>query len=165
MPLSDFVAQCIEAHRPSFKLGIESWKGTLPAARLHVRFLIPELQTGGNPAHNFFDLLGLSSDKYDIENEARNPSLNVSVLHVLSKNPHLFSDIHDNSMMLALTRVLPKKLRSTNIQMLSADEEARIEESFRDENLWLLNTFCSGMDVDRIYRTYFTPRKSELRLL
>ena len=161
--LSDFVSQCIEAHRPSFRLGIESWKSTLPAAKLHVRFLIRELQTGGNPAHDFFDLLGLSSDKYDIENEARNPSLDVSVLHVLSKNPHLFTDIHDNSLTLALTRVLPKKFRSTNIQMLSAEQEARIEEAFRDENLWLLNTFCSGMDVDRIYRTYFTPRKAEAR--
>ncbi len=47
--------------------------------------------------------------------------------------------------------------------MLSAEQEARIEEAFRDENLWLLNTFCSGMDVDRIYRTYFTPRKAEAR--
>ena len=161
--LSDFVSQCIEAHRPSFRLGIESWKSTLPAANLHVRFLIPELQTGGNPAQDFFDLLGLSSDKYDIENEARNPSLDVSVLHVLSKNPHLFSDIHDNSLTLALTRVLPKKFRSTNIQMLSAEQQARIEEAFRDENIWLLNTLCSGMDVDRIYRTYFTPRKAEAR--
>jgi hypothetical protein len=163
VPLSDFVSQCIEAHRPSFRLGIESWKSTLPAAKLHVRFLIQELQTGGNPAHDFFDLLGLSSDKYDIENETRNPSLDVSVLHVLAKNPHLFSDIHDNSLMLALTRVLPKKFRSTNIQMLSAEQEARIEKCFYDENLWLLNTFCSGMDVDRIYRTYFTPRKAEAR--
>ena len=62
---------------------------------------------------------------------ARNPSLDFSVLHVLSKNPQLFSDIHDNSLMLALTRALPKKFRSTNIQMLSAEEEARIEECFR----------------------------------
>jgi hypothetical protein len=65
--------------------------------------------------------------------------------------------------MLALTRVLPKKFRSTNIQMLSAEQEARIEKCFHDENLWLLNTFCSGMDVDRIYQTYFTPQKAEAR--
>ena len=60
------------------------------------------------------------------------------ILHVLSKNPNLFSDIHDNSLTLALTRALPKKFRSTNIQMLSAEEEARIKvkECFRDENLW-----------------------------
>jgi len=87
----------------------------------------------------------------------------VSLLHVLSKNPHLFSDVHDNSLMLALTQALPKQFRSTNIQMLSAEQEVRIEECFRDENLWLLNTDCSGIDVDRIYHTYFTPRKAELR--
>jgi hypothetical protein len=161
--LGDFVSQCIEDRTPSFRAGIESWKSALPAATLHVRFLIPELLTGGNPAQDFFNLLGLSKGDYEIENEARNPSLDVSVLHVLSKNPHLFSDIHDNSLTRALTCALPKKFRSTNVQMLSAEEETRIEESFREENLWLLNTFCSGMEVDRIYQTYFTPRKADNR--
>ena len=161
--LGDFVSQCIEDRTPSFRAGIESWKSALPAATLHVRFLIPELLTGGNPAQDFFNLLGLSKGEYEIENEARNPSLDVSVLHVLSKNPHLFSDIHDNSLTRALTCALPKKFRLTNVQMLSAEQEARIEESFREENLWLLNTFCSGMDVDRIYQTYFTPRKADAR--
>ena len=47
--------------------------------------------------------------------------------------------------------------------MLSAEQEARIEEFFRTENLWLLNTFCSGNDVDRIYQSYFTPRKADAR--
>ena len=163
IPLGDFVSQCVEAHRPSFRLGIESWESALPGTKLHVRFLVPELLRGGNPAQDFFHLLGLSQDEYDIENDPRNPSLDFSVLHVLSKNPQLFSDVHDNSLMLALTRALPKKFRSTNIQMLSAEEEARIEECFRQENLWLLKTYCSGTDMDRIYRTYFTPQKAEAR--
>jgi len=47
--------------------------------------------------------------------------------------------------------------------MLSAEQEARIEESFRDENRWLLNTYCNDGDVDRIYRTHFTPRKANAR--
>lgn len=163
VPLSDFVSQCVEARRPSFRAGIESWKSALPGATMHVRFLIAELLTGENPAQDFFDLLGLSSKEYEIEREARNPSLDVSILHVLSKNRHLFSDIHDNSLRRELTRILPKKFRSTNVQMLSAEQEATIEESFREENLWLLNTFGSGMDVDRIYQTYFTPRKTDAR--
>ena len=163
IPLGDFVSQCVEAHRPSFRSGIESWESALPAAKLDVRFLVPELLRGGNPAQDFFHLLGLSQDEYDVEKDPRNPSLDFSVLHVLSKNPQLFSDVHDNSLMLALTRALPKKFRSTNIQMLSAEEEARIEERFRHENLWLLKTYCSGTDVDRIYRTYFTPQKAEVR--
>ena len=97
------------------------------------------------------------------ESEARNPSLDVSVLHVLSKNPHLFSDIHDNRLMLALTRALPREFRSTNIEMLSAEQETKIEECFRDENRWLLNTYCSDADVDRIYQIHFMPRKADAR--
>jgi hypothetical protein len=62
-----------------------------------------------------------------------------------------------------LMRALQEKFQSTNIQMLSSEEEARIEESFRDENLWLLNTYGSGIDVDRIYRTYFMPQEAEAR--
>jgi len=161
--LTDFVAQCVDTRTPAFKRDIESWKSTLPAANIHVRFFIPELLAGGNPVHDFFNLLGLSEKGYELESEARNPSLDVSVLHVLSKNPHLFSDVHDNSLTLPLTRALSKKFRSTNIQMLSAEQEARIEECFRDENRWLLNTYCNDADVDRIYRMHFMPSKAETR--
>ena len=47
--------------------------------------------------------------------------------------------------------------------MLSAEQESRIEECFRDENRWLLDTYCSDANVDRIYRTHFMPRKAEVR--
>ena len=161
--LSDFVAQCLNSRTPAFRRDIESWKSTLPGAHIHVRFFIPELLGGGNPARDFFNLLGLSKKEYRFETEARNPSLDVSVLHVLSKNPHLFSDIHDNRLMLALTRTLPKEFRSTNIEMLPANQEARIEECFRDENRWLLKTYCVGSDADRIYRTHFMPGNVKAR--
>jgi hypothetical protein len=163
VPLSDFVSQSIDTRRPAFKRGSETWKSALPAAKIHVRFLIPELLAGGNPGEDFFNLLGLSHKDYVFESEARNPSLDVSVLHVLSKNPHLFSDVHDNRLTLALTRALSKKFRSTNIQMLSAEQEARIEECFREENRWLLNAYCSGTNVDRIYHAHFMPRKADGR--
>jgi hypothetical protein len=162
MSLSDFVTHCIRIRRPPFKRGIETWRSALPAAKIHVRFLIPELLVGGNPARDFFELFGLSQDRYPIGEEPRNPSLDFSILHVLSKNPHLFSGIHDNKVMKALMRALPAKFQSANIQMLSREEEARIEESFREENRWLLNTYCDGIDVDRIYRTYFTPREAKI---
>jgi hypothetical protein len=163
MSLSDFVSHCIRIRRPPFKLGIETWRNVLPAAKIHVRFLIPELLIGGNPARDFFELLGLSQDRYPIGEEPRNPSLDFSILHVLSKNPHLFSGIHDNKLMKGLMRALPAEFQSANIQMLSREEEARIEESFREENRWLLNAYCSGFDVDRIYHTYFTPQEAQAR--
>jgi hypothetical protein len=163
VPLGDFVSRCIEGYRPSFKLAIDTWKTAFPMATFHVRFLIPELLRNGNPARDFFHLIGLSEEKYSLENEPRNPSLDVSILHVLSKNPHLFSGVHDNTLMLALTRALSKKFRSRNIQMLSPEQEARIEERFRDENLELLKTYCSGIDVDCIYRAHFMPREAEAR--
>ena len=161
--LNDFVAECIETRTPAFRRDIESWKSAFPAATIHVRFLIPELLSAGSPARDFFTLLGLSKKEYVFESEVRNPSLDVSVLHVLSKNPHLFSDVHDNRLMLALTRTLPKEFRSTNIEMLSAEQETKIEESFRDENKWLLNTFCSDADADRIYRIHFMPHEVDAR--
>jgi hypothetical protein len=163
MSLSEFVSHCIRIRRPPFKLGIETWRNVLPAAKIHVRFLIPELLVGGNPARDFFELVGLSQDRYPSGEAPRNPSLDFSILHVLSKNPHLFSCIHDNKLMKGLVRALPSKFQSANIQMLSREEEARIEESFREENRWLLNTYCSGIDVDRIYRAYFMPQEAQAR--
>ena len=87
----------------------------------------------------------------------------MSVLHMLPKNSHFFSDVHDNRLMLGLTRVLPKEFRSTNIEMLSAEQEGWIEEFFGDENRCLLNTYCSDADVDGIYRMHFMPRKAHAR--
>jgi hypothetical protein len=162
MSLNDFVSHCVSTGRPWFKLGIEAWRRTLPSATVQVRFLIPELLTGADPSRDFFHLIGLPPGRYDIGTQAANPSLDFSILHVLSKNPHLFSGIHDNRLMDALIRALPKTFQSTNIQMLSHQEEVRIEERFRDENLSLLNTYCTGVDVDHIYRTHFTPRKANL---
>jgi hypothetical protein len=162
MSLSDFVSYCIHTRRPSFKLTIETWKSVLPAASVHVRFLIPELLIGGNPAQDFFHLTGLPLDKYDVAKEPRNPSPDFSILHVLSKNPQLFSGA-DNKLMKDLIRALPTKFQTTNIQMLSREEEARVGEFFRDENLWLLNTYCPGIDVDHIYRTYFAPQEGAAR--
>lgn len=163
VPLSDFVSRCIDNRTPAFREGIETWKTALPAGKVHVRFLIPELLTGGNPAQDFFSTLGISGKQYQFESDARNPSLDVSVLHVLSKNPHLFSDVHDNKLTLALTRTLSKKFRSTNIEMLAPEQETKIEECFRDENSWLLRTYCGGSDAERIYRTHFMPRKADAR--
>ena len=37
---SDFVAQCLDSRTPAFKRDIETWKSTLPAANIHVPFLI-----------------------------------------------------------------------------------------------------------------------------
>lgn len=163
VPLSDFVSQCIDTRTPAFRQGIETWKAALPGAKIHVRFLIPELLTGGNPAQDFFTVLGISGKEYQFERDARNPSLDVSVLHALSKNPHLFSDVHDNNLTLALTRTLSKKFRSTNIEMLAPEQEAKIEDCFRDENLWLLQAYCGATDVERIYRTHFMPHKADAR--
>jgi hypothetical protein len=161
--LSEFVSHCIQSRKPAFRLSIETWQRLLPAAKVDVRFLIPELLAKASPVQDFFHLLGLCGDTYQIATEPLNPSLDFAILHVLSKNPHLFSGVHDNKLMDGLTCALSKRFRSTNIQMLSREEETRIEECFRDENLWLLNTYCSGIDVNRIYRTYFTPQEEQSR--
>jgi hypothetical protein len=50
------------------------------------------------------------------EREPRNPSLDVSIPHVLSKNPHLFSGVHDNALTLALTRALSKSSGQTTFK-------------------------------------------------
>jgi hypothetical protein len=54
LSLSDFVSDCLGTRRPSFKLSIDTWKSVLPAAQMHVRFLIPEMLIGGNRLRIFF---------------------------------------------------------------------------------------------------------------
>ena len=97
MSLNDFVAHCINTGRPWFKLGIEAWRRALPSAALHVGLLIPELLIGSDPAGDFFHLIGLPLERYDIGTQTVNPGLDFSILHVLSKNPHLFSQAKKRS--------------------------------------------------------------------
>ena len=161
--LNQFVDECLDAGRPAFRKDIESWQEALPRARLGVRFLIPELLSGVDPARDFLRLLGLPADEYQIPNDNWDSALDVSILHALSKNPQLFSGPDDNRLTRSLRAVLPKKFQSTNIRLLSAAHEKRIEEFFREENLWLLKTFGTGMDVDQIYRRHFMMQEAELR--
>jgi hypothetical protein len=89
LSLSDFVSHCIQIRRPPFKLGIETWKSMLPAASIHVRFLIPELLIGGNPAQDFFHVAGLLPNNYDIAGSLEIPAW---IFHspCALENPHLF---------------------------------------------------------------------------
>jgi len=135
----------------------------MPAAKFRVRFLISELLKGRDPARDFFHLLGLPEDTYRFEEEARNTSLDFALLHVLSKNPHLFTGIHDNRVRQGLRQALAKRFQTANIRMLSSEQEAKIEEFFREENLWLLKHYGEEIDVDEIYRRHFLAPKAGVR--
>ena len=161
--LDQFVDECLKLPRPAFRDRIQEWQKALPSAKVHVRFLISELLQGTSPARDFLHLLGVSADGYEIEDEPRNTSLDYAIVHVLSKNPQLFSDIHDNRLRRGLRVKLAKRFQSANIRMLSSEQESRIEEFFRDENLWLLKNYGGDIDVDEIYRRYFIPPEAETR--
>jgi hypothetical protein len=161
--LNEFVSQCLETGLPAFRSRIEEWQTRLPAAKFHVRFLIEDLLKGGNPARDFFHLLGLSAEGCKIEEEARNTSLDYALVHVLSKNPHLFTGKHDNLMRKGLRQALSRKFQTANIRMLSSEQEAKIEEFFREENLWLLKHYGEEIDVDQVYRRYFIPPEAGMR--
>jgi len=107
------------------KFGNARCLGLVSSAICHSR-----TANGRESCSRFLPPLGLSEDKYDLETEPRNPSLDIAILHVLSKNPHLFSGVYDNSLMLALTRALSKKFRSKNVRMLSPEQEARSKNVF-----------------------------------
>jgi hypothetical protein len=161
--LDEFVSQCLEIGRPAFRVHVEEWQKVLPAAKFRVRFLISDLLKGQDPARDFFHLLGLPADTYRFEEEARNTSLDFALLHVLSKNSHLFSGIHDNRVRQGLRQALAKRFQTANIRMLSTEQETKIEEFFRDENLWLLKHYGDEIDVDQAYHAYFIPPKAGQR--
>ena len=158
-----FVDECLKLPRPAFRDRIQEWQKALPSAKVRIRFLISELLQGTSPARDFLHLLGVSGDGYEVEDEPRNTSLDYAIVHVLSKNPQLFSDIHDNRLRRGLRVKLAKRFQSANIRMLSSEQEARIEEFFRDENLWLLKNYGGDIDVDEIYRRYFIPPPATTR--
>jgi hypothetical protein len=130
----------------------------VPAARVHVRFH-PGTADRRESGSGFFQLVGFFFDGMISEEP---PKSQPDFDSPRARRIRIFSGIHDNSLMESLRIALPKEVSVDNIQMLTR-RGGQIEECFRDENISLLNTYCSGMDVDYIYRTHFTPREAEVR--
>jgi hypothetical protein len=165
MALEAWIDHCLAKSIPSYKASVEAWIASVPTSRIAVRLLLRELLSGEDPALDFFDILGVGGrrrqDWLDWSDWS-NPSLDYSILYVLSKNPHLFLNIHDNRLTDKLTKFLPEEYLTTNIAMLSFERAREIQEHFRDENFDLLRTYGPpGLDVNDLYKRFFTPSPTE----
>lgn len=159
-PLDRFVATCIQRGNPEFLASIETWERTLPNARITVRLLVRELMLGGNPADDFFQLLGVSAGTTRIVGPI-NASIDYSLLHVMARAARdLFTGIHDNGVSDALAAALPAAYRKTNIAMLSNEMAARVTERFHKENMTILEKYCGGYGVPaaKLYEEHFVPK-------
>lgn len=158
-PLDRFVATCLKRRAPRQLASIEAWESTLPNARITVRLFFRELMHGGNPADDFFNLLGVSGGITRIDGPI-NASIDYSLLHVMARSARdLFTGIHDNGVADALATALPAKYQKTNIAMLSNEMAARVTERFREENMTILGKYCGGYGVPatKLYEDYFVP--------
>lgn len=165
MALEAWIDHCLAKGIPAYKASVEAWTASVPTARIALRLLLRDLLYDEDPALDFFELLGVGGrrrqDWSDWADWA-NPSFDYSILHVLSKNPHLFLNIHDNRLTDKLAKLLPEEYLTTNISMLSFERAREIQEHFHDENLDLLRTYGpAGFDVNDVYKRFFTPGLTE----
>jgi hypothetical protein len=160
--LKDFLDESLAAGRPEFLARIHAWSTALPKAALTVRLLPQAVAENGSPAGDFFRVLGLD-DFADPMCSRVNPSPDYAILHLLSKNPWLFDGEQDRRPFDFLTRSLPEAYLTPNIRMLSAADEIRVAEHFRDENLSILRRYMglSEVEATRTYEMYLRPSAAE----
>lgn len=159
LPLGAFVKQCLANNRPRNLASLETWGKTLPSAKIIVRPFFRDTMVGGNPATDFFTLIGFTSFEEKSLAEPVNPSMDYSLLHVMVKNAKdLFEGIHDIRIERRLSGKLPEYARATNAPMLSDEAAAKVEEHFRDQNLHILRTYCGIEDAEAFYRAHYLRR-------
>jgi len=158
--LEEFTEHCLRRGSPGFLRTIARWSATLPKARVVVRVLAQAIAERGDPATDFFNIVGLGGDRRIISDTRVNPSPDFALLHVLNSNPWLFQSEKDNEPFKALMRMLPERHLRTNIRMLRREDEERLAGRFMTENKTILNKYCglSTPAADQAYETYFLPR-------
>jgi len=160
--LEAFVRNCLKKGTPRFLRAIEGWAAALPRAKVTVRVLGQASAESGDPARDFFRILGLDGKDWKAKNRQVNPSPDFALLHILNKNPWLFRSREDNEPFKALMRILPDRHLRTNIKMLRIADEERIAEHFASENRALLAKHCGLAEpaLEETYDTYFRPRRA-----
>ena len=158
--LDAYVRDCLARNTPRFARTVEAWRSTLPRAKIVVRILAQAIAENGNPARDFFRLLGLTGGGWEGDDRRVNPSFDFALLNILNKNPWIFRSRQDNEPFKALMRILPERHLATNIKMLGLEEEQRIADHFAADNRKLLTTFCglTEREVEKVYADYFRPR-------
>jgi hypothetical protein len=88
-----------------------------------VRPLAQAIAENGNPASDFFRVLGLDGERLIASDTRVNPSPDFALLHVLNSNPWLFKSKDDNEPFKALMRMLPERHLHTNLRMLRREQD------------------------------------------
>ncbi len=147
--LSQTIDGYLERRQPNYLRSAQAWQKALPGARIVPRlFLRPHL-AGGDPALDFFEVTGIEGAA-PARGEARsNPSMDYALMHLMMRHSGaLFRDRHDNAPLAKILDVLPDTYKKTNAPMLTQAQSDRISDSFRDDNLSLMQDFM-GLDTAR----------------
>jgi hypothetical protein len=157
VPIGVFIDNCLKHGHPANASIVDGWRNALPRAKITIRPFFRDVMKQGNPAIDFFELIGFGNYKTDRLQDQANPSIDYSLMHVLMLNAKSnFDDIHDNRLSDALAAILPERYKRANIAMLSKEAAERIERHYRDENLHVLKTYC-GLSED-FYNSHYSVK-------
>lgn len=156
--LEAFVNQCLKRGHPANAKSIDTWAEALPGAKIFVRPFFRDAMNGGNPAADFFSLIGFDDFDPELLRDPANPSLDYSIQHVLMRNAGgIFNGVHDNNLYNAMLRILPRKYLSLNIDLLSENTAKNIEKHFRNENVYIIEKYCEIESSKCFYDSHFLP--------
>ncbi|SHM44488.1 hypothetical protein MRB56_19715 [Halomonas cupida] len=101
-----------------------------------------------NLVADFFHRLELPANEFNCSRLESNKSLNPHLCDTLSKLPHLFTDVHDESLKRDLESLVEKNSRifEKSPDFFSKNERKRILERFKKDNDFLRNTFMDSQD-------------------
>ena len=147
--LSETIESYVANHRPDYLGSVKAWTEALPGIKVTPRPFLRSWMTNGNPAYDFFDMLGIDVEPSETFEERSNPSIDYALMYLMQRNSsRIFENRHDNRGLHAMTARLPAAYQKTNVQMVSPAQADFIADHFQDDNMELLQHYM-GMGYDQ----------------
>lgn len=161
--IGDYVENALSSGHPNYMQRIRAWQTSLPQAHIGVRPLIPDFLFDGGADTDFFHSVLHAGEALVPNPSPTNASFDYSLLHLLSRNPEIFTGRRIDKVYHEIRKRLPLEYLSTNAPLLDSDRLRAIEERYREENIELLETFCAAEigDVRGFYQRHFVPKTTD----
>lgn len=148
MSLEQFVNKSLAAGSPNYRLAVDFFAELYGREALLVTPVEASWLFESKLITDFFQKMGVDYSGFDLTQDVSNKSLNPALCELLSHSPHLFRDIHDETLKITLERVLGASpvLHQRLPEYLSAERRKKILDKFRDDNLYLSSNYLGGRE-------------------
>lgn len=146
MGLDQYVSKALRSKSPNYRLAVDFFAGLYGSDSLSVSPIDKDFLHESDLLKDFFSRLGADYAAFDLSPDPSNKSLNPALCELLSLSPHLFKDVHDETLKHRLEEILGD---SATIHLRDPGyfpfaKRKAVLQKFRADNKYLSDRFMGG---------------------